>query len=621
MADEKQTTQGTDEAKPQKPDMKRDRERAELHKTIWGIANDLRGATGIDGWDFKNYVLGFLFYRYISENIASYIDDNQHRAGRPDFDYASMTDEEIEGLGTSFDRFRNALIKRRGFFILPSQLFCNVRTRAKSDPDLNETIANTFKAIESSAAGTESEDAFRGLFDDIDVNSNRLGANVPDRNRTLVKILDGIAAMNLGNASFSDNSIDAFGDAYEFLMGMYASNAGKSGGEYFTPQEVSRLLMLIATHGRDKVDSIYDPACGSGSLLLQGQKIFGTEDGVGKFYGQEINITTYNLCRINFFLHDTTYDQFDIRCGDTLKNPRHYREGEGPFEVIVSNPPYSIRWEGADNATLAGDERFTPAGALAPKGKADFAFIMHCVASLSESGTAAIVCFPGIFYRGGAEQKIRKYLVDENLVDAIIQLPENLFYGTGIATNILVLSKSKVDDTVTFIDASHECVKVTNNNKLTEENIQTILGWATKRPTEDDDANVKHRVRHVPASEIQGNKYDLTVSTYVEPEDTRPKIDIVKLNAEIARIVAEEERLRNEIDSILSQIDLSKISAYKKDEDDEKADEQGSKSDSADKVEELSEIVPADDDEGGTDGLSPIDGEILPDGGMQTRLF
>ena len=335
------TEEPVGQEKKAKPDMKRDRERAELHKTIWGIANDLRGATGIDGWDFKNYVLGFLFYRYISENIATYINDNQHRAGHPEFDYASMTDEQIEGLGVAFDRFRQRLIERRGFFILPSQLFCNVRAKASSDPDLNETIAGIFKAIESSASGTDSEDAFRGLFDDIDVNSNRLGANVPDRNRTLVKILDGIAAMNLGNTDYSDNSIDAFGDAYEFLMGMYASNAGKSGGEYFTPQEVSRLLTLIATHGKEKVDSVYDPACGSGSLLLQARKILG-ENAVGGFYGQEINITTYNLCRINFFLHDTTYDRFDIRQGDTLKNPLHWKDGMRSWEAIVSNPPCII---------------------------------------------------------------------------------------------------------------------------------------------------------------------------------------------------------------------------------------------------------------------------------------
>ncbi len=414
-------------------DNKKEQERTELHRTIWAIANDLRGS--VDGWDFKQYVLGMLFYRYISENLSAYInkrmrevDEEQYR----EYSYLQETDDEAENA-------REEMVDTKGFFILPSELFENVRKKAPYDEDLNETLEKIFKHIEQSATGTDSEDDFKGLFDDIDVNSKKLGNTIEERNQKLVRLLEGIASMNLGN--YQDNTIDAFGDAYEYLMGMYASNAGKSGGEFYTPQEVSELLAKITTVGKKSVNKVYDPACGSGSLLLKFAKILGRENVRQGFFGQEINITTYNLCRINMFLHDIDYDKFDIALGDTLVHPKHM--DDEPFEAIVSNPPYSIHWEGEDNPLLMNDARYSPAGVLAPKSKADLAFILHSLAWLASDGTAAIVCFPGVLYRGGKEGKIRKYLVDNNYVDCVIQLPDNLFFGTTIATCIMVLKKNK----------------------------------------------------------------------------------------------------------------------------------------------------------------------------------
>ena len=517
--------------------MPSNKERDELHKAIWSIADDLRGS--VDGWDFKQYILGIMFYRYISENITNYINEGERKAGDKNFDYATLSDEVAESE-------RQNLVKEKGFFILPSELFCNVCKKAKDDENLNETLEKIFNNIENSAKGAESEDDFSGLFDDIDVNSNKLGATVPKRNEKLVKILDGIAGINLGK--YPDNSIDAFGDAYEFLMSMYASNAGKSGGEFYTPQEVSELLTRLAIVGKTSVNKVYDPACGSGSLLLKSAKILGKDNVRSGFYGQEINITTYNLCRINMFLHDIGYDKFNIACEDTLVSPQHW--DDEPFEVIVSNPPYSIKWAGDDNSILINDPRYSPAGVLAPKSKADFAFIMHSLAWLATNGTASIVCFPGIFYRSGAEQKIRRYLIDNNFVDCIIQLPDNLFFGTSIATCIMVLKKNKKDNNTLFIDATKECIKVTNNNKLTEENINNIIKIFENRE------DIEYVAKLVSNKEIAENDYNLSVSTYVEKEDTREKINIVELNKEIDEIVAKEQELRDAINKIISEIEV-----------------------------------------------------------------
>ena len=517
-------------------DNRKEQERAELHRTIWNIANDLRGS--VDGWDFKQYVLGMLFYRYISENLSAYINAGEHEAGDTSFCYSALSDADAESV-------RDELVNEKGFFILPGELFENVLKRAAADENLNETLESIFKNIEASAQGTDSEANFKGLFDDIDVNSNKLGGTVAQRNARLVKLMNGVADMKLGG--FKDNAIDAFGDAYEFLMGMYASNAGKSGGEFYTPQEVSELLTRIALVGKDSVNKVYDPAAGSGSLLLNVAKVLGKDKVRQGFYGQEINITTFNLCRINMFLHDIGYDKFDIAHGDTLTDPKHW--DDEPFEAIVSNPPYSIKWVGDDSPILINDVRFSPAGVLAPKSKADLAFIMHSLTWLATNGTAAIVCFPGIMYRGGAEQKIRKYLIDNNYIDAVIQLPGNLFFGTSIATCIMALKKSKSENSTLFIDASKEFVKVTNNNKLTPANITDILGLYTGR------TDTPYKAKLVPNADIAAQGYNLSVSSYVEQEDTREAVDITALNAEIERIVAREDVLRREINAIIAQIE------------------------------------------------------------------
>lgn len=518
-------------------DTKKEQERDELHRAIWAIADELRGA--VDGWDFKNYVLGMMFYRYISENLSDYITCGERAAGDTGFDYVTMPDEDAEGA-------REGLVQEKGFFILPSELFCNVCARAKDDENLNETLETVFRHIEESAKGSESESDFEGLFDDFDVNSNKLGATVAKRNEKLVKLLSGVAEMNLGDVKGHD--IDAFGDAYEYLMTMYASNAGKSGGEFFTPADVSELLTRLGTVGKTEINKVYDPACGSGSLLLKAEKVLGKDAIRNGFYGQEINITTYNLCRINMFLHDVGFDKFNIACEDTLISPQHW--DDEPFELIVSNPPYSIKWAGDSNPLLINDPRFAPAGVLAPKSKADMAFIMHSLSWLATNGTAAIVCFPGIMYRGGAEKKIRKYLVDNNFIDCIIQLPSNLFFGTSIATCIMVMKKNKTDNRTLFIDASSECVKVTNNNKLTAENIARIVDVFAKHE------EIPYFSKLAEYQDIVDNEYNLSVSTYVEAKDSREKIDIVKLNAEIEQIVAREQVLRDEIAKIIAEIEV-----------------------------------------------------------------
>ena len=511
-------------------------ERAELHKTIWRIANDLRGS--VDGWDFKTYVLGMLFYRFISENLAAYLNELERKAGHPEFDYAVLSDKDAE-FG------RAPTVEEKGFFILPSELFANVRRRAREDANLNETLSRVFTNIEGSAIGAGSEDDLKGLFDDLDVNSNKLGPTVAKRNEKLVKLLDAIGALKLG--TYSDNTIDAFGDAYEYLMSMYASSAGKSGGEFFTPQEVSELLARIAVVGKTEVNKVYDPACGSGSLLLQFAKVLGKDKVRKGFFGQEINLTTYNLCRINMFLHDINYGDFDIAHGDTLTDPGHW--DDEPFEAIVSNPPYSTRWEGDANPLLINDERFAPAGVLAPKSRADLAFTMHILSWLAVDGTAAIVEFPGVLYRGGAEQKIRKYLIDNNFVDTVIQLPPDLFFGTTIATCIIILKRSKGDNKTLFINASAEFVRNGNKNKLTEPNRQRILDVFVARQ------DVAHMARLVDNSEIAENSYNIAVSSYVEAEDTREVIDITALNADIAHIVARQAALHTQIDAIVADLE------------------------------------------------------------------
>jgi type I restriction enzyme M protein len=515
----------------------KEQERGELHSTIWKIANDLRGS--VDGWDFKQYVLGMLFYRFISENLTIYINEKEREAGNKKFDYAALKDKDAKGA-------KKDIVEEKGFFVLPSELFENVRKNASEDSNLNETLEKVFNNIEASAKGTDSEDDLKGLFDDFDLNSNKLGATVKKRNELLTKLMNSIGTLKLGN--YEENAIDVFGDAYEYLMNMYAANAGKSGGEYFTPQEVSELLARIAVAGKKEVNKVYDPACGSGSLLLKFAKVLGKENVRNGFYGQEINITTYNLCRINMFLHDINYSQFNISHGDTLTEPSHMEDE--PFEAIVSNPPYSIKWDGDENPILIDDPRFTPAGILAPKSKADLAFVMHSLSWLATNGTAAIVSFPGVLYRAGAEQKIRQYLVENNYVDAVIQLPPDLFFGTPIATCILVVKKNKKDNKTLFIDASVEFVRGSAKNKMTNNNIKKILDCYVNRN------EIQHFSKLVDIKEIAKKDYNISVNTHVEQVDIREKINILELNRQISEIVKKQVKLRSEIDTIVKELEV-----------------------------------------------------------------
>ena len=511
-------------------------QRAELHRKIWAIADDVRGA--VDGWDFKQYILGILFYRFISENITEFFNEAEHEAGDLEFDYAKISDEEAE------EDFRPNTVEDKGFFILPSQLFENVVKHARENENINTDLANIFKSIEKSAIGYQSEDDIKGLFEDVDTTSNRLGGSVLEKNKRLADILTGIGEINF--EKFENNEIDAFGDAYEYLISNYASNAGKSGGEFFTPQTVSKLLARLVMDGKKNINKVYDPTCGSGSLLLQMKKQFDQNIIDEGFFGQEINMTNFNLARMNMFLHNVNYNNFSIKRGDTLLNPLH--NDEKPFDAIVSNPPYSIKWIGDKDPTLINDERFAPAGKLAPKSYADYAFIMHSLSYLSSKGRAAIVCFPGIFYRRGAEKTIRKYLIDNNFIDCVIQLPENLFFGTSIATCILVMAKNKTENKILFIDASKEFKKETNNNILEEKNIKNIVEEFRDRKEKE------YFSRYVDRTEIEENDYNLSVSTYVEKEDTREKIDIKVLNKEIEKNVKKINELRASIDEIVREL-------------------------------------------------------------------
>ena len=514
---------------------KKELEREELHKTIWKIANELRGS--VDGWDFKQYVLGLLFYRFISENIEHYVNENQRKAGIENFQYRNISDEQAL-MGKS------QILEEKGLFILPSELFCNVRCNASKNENLNVVISNIFDNIEASARGTASENDVKGLFDDFTID-NKLGNTVDERNEKLVKLLNAIGDLKLGD--YYDNNIDLFGDAYEFLMTMYASSAGKSGGEFFTPQEVGELLARIVIQDKTSVNKVYDPACGSGGLLLKFAKILGKENVRDGFFGQEINLTTYNLARINMFLHNINYNNFHIARGDTLIHPEHW--DDEPFDAIVSNPPYSIKWAGKENPILINDERFSPAGVLAPSSKADLAFTMHMLSWLSPKGTAAIVEFPGVLYRGGAEQKIRQYMIDNNFVDAVIQLPSDLFFGTSIATCILVLKKNKTDNNILFVDASEEFVRNTNKNKLSDENINNIVNLLKDR------VSVENKAYLATYDEIKKSNYNISVNSYLKTNTGEVEIDIEEVNKKIAEIVPRQQQIRNELEEIIRELE------------------------------------------------------------------
>lgn len=516
----------------------REEEKQELYRTIWNIANKLR--SNIVGWDFKNYVLGFLFYRYISENIQKYFNNIEHDKKNLKFEYANLDDQTA-------NQFRIKTIEQKGFFILPSELFVNVLKKIENKKiakTVNVILNQVFYNIENSAKNFSSESSVKNLFADIDLKSKKLGNDTYKRNNQIINILKAINNMKIND--YQNNLIDTFGDAYEYLINMYCSNAGKSGGEFFTPQEVSELLARLTLKNKKKINKVYDPAAGSGSLLLKFVKILGKKNILDGIYGQEINLTAYNLCRINMFLHDISWKNFDIKLGDTLTDPKN--DPKIKFDVIVSNPPYSIKWIGDNNSKLINDPRFKKAGVLAPKAKADLAFVLHSLYYLDNNGIGAIVLYPGVLYRRGIEQKIRKYLVNNNYVDAVIELPKNLFFGTTISTAILIIKKNKKTKNVFFFDASNYFVKANKKNKLTFQNLNDIIDIFFSQK------NITSISCTVNINKIKANNYDLSVFNYVKKSDKISNINIKKLNAEIATLVNEQQLIRNKINKIIFKI-------------------------------------------------------------------
>ena len=498
------------------------------YKTAWDILTRLRGS--VKAVEIQPQIFSILFYRWASERIERYIDKDENDG----FVYAELDDETAE-------QARKDVTNEIGYFILPSDLFCNV-IKKKSDPDFNVIITDAFRRFDESTINTSEANGFTGLLNNIDFSDIRLGSTVSDRNKVIADIFDVFGNMNNGMEN------DQFGDLYEYLTRQFASNSGKSGGEFYTPQEVSTLLVKLTVGDKKHVKNVYDPACGSGSLLLRFRKELGPNGVTDGYYGQEINVTTERLCRMNMITHGVNYDKFNIKLGDTLINPRHL--DYAPFDIIVSNPPYSTHWIGSDDPTLINNERYAPAGVLAPKSKSDLAFVMHILSMLSDTGKAAVVMFPGVLYRGGAEEKIRKYLVDNNYIESIIQLPENMFYGVGISTCIITLSKCKKDNNILFIDASKMYIRDGNKNALSEQNINDITKLAADR------TNVPNIAQLIANDKLGGeNHYNLGVSTWVEKKDNRKQTDIKALNKHIDDIVKNEQELRNQINDIINELE------------------------------------------------------------------
>lgn len=479
--------------------MARKSEKRTIQKIMWDLLTELRGQ--IDGWDFKNYSLTMIFYKFLSENFEQYINNNEKESGDENFKYSEITNAEAE------EDFKSSLLEYPGYFIKPSELFCNIHKNANTNENLNVSIKDAFNNIQASTIGTEAEENIKGIFDDFDVSTSKLGKDVKEKNETLRKLVNCIATLSFGSAH-SGLVSDTFGDMYEYLMGMYAKNAGKSGGEYFTPPEVSTLLSRIVMIGKKEVKNIYDPTCGSGSLLLKGAKVIGAKNIKKGFYGQELNNTTYNLCRENMMLHNIQPDQMDIKNGNTLANPMHRSE---KFEIIVSNPPYSTKWE--TDALTINDERFAPAGVLAPSTKADYAFLQHVIYQLAPNGVAGIVLPHGILFRGGTEGTIRKHFIDNNYIETIISLPANLFYGTGIPTIIMVFKKERQNSDILFIDASKCFEKDKNQNVLRDADIEKIYDAVLNRK------DVENFARLVNKDEIIRNEYNLNIPRYITSDN------------------------------------------------------------------------------------------------------
>jgi type I restriction enzyme M protein len=515
-----------------------------LERQLWGVANALRGKMNAD--EYKNYILGFIFYKYLSEKLDRFV--NEKLLVREDFKFEEIKENTKEG-ETVLRAVKAACIGQLGFFLKPTELFSYIVKKGKGDIKdqsnfILEDLKNILNAIEQTSMGTASEDDFKGLFDDVDLTSTKLGSRENQKNEVVVEVLSLLSGIDF---KIEDAKSDLLGDAYEYLIGEFAAGAGKKGGEFYTPAQVSRLLAQIVTQDKKRVRSVYDPTCGSGSLLLR----IGDFAEVVSYYGQELNPTTYNLARMNMILHGVHFDHFKILQGDTLREDMH---ADLKAEAIVANPPFSAEWKSDSDPQFAHDDRFSQYGRLAPKSAADYAFVTHMIYHLADNGTMAVVLPHGALFRSGAEGQIRKYIIEkQNYLDAVIGLPSNLFYGTSIPATVLVFKKCrKEDEDILFIDASKYFEKVGNQNKLTNENIQKIF------ETYKDRKEIEKYSHRASLAEIQENEYNLNIPRYVDTFEEPAPIDINAVSAKLKKLKIEEVSLENKIAEFCDELKISK---------------------------------------------------------------
>src|SRR5690554_811139 len=511
-----------------------------LESQLWGIANLLRGKISAD--DYRDYILGFIFYKYLSEKQTLYA--NELLIGEPVTDYTKVTDQE------TLDAIKEESLLKLGYFLAPSQLFAVIAAKGNADIEsesnyILEDLKAVLNHIEQSTMGTESEEDFNALFEDLDLNSTKIGRTVGVRNEIIVKILTHLDKIDF---KLKDIESDVLGDAYEYLIAKFAAGAGKSAGEFYTPQQVSKILAKIVTTGKSKLKSVYDPTCGSGSLLLRVAK----EADVSEFFGQELNRTTYNLARMNMILHDVHYRNFNIEQEDTLENPQHL---DKRFEAVVANPPFSAHWKSNANPLFNTDERFSQYGRLAPRTKADYAFLTHMLYQLADHGIMASVFPHGVLFRGAAEGHIREYIIKEmNALDAVIGLPANIFYGTSIPTCIMVLKKCReADDNIVFIDASGDdhFVKEGNQNVLRDEDVERIVNTYRNRETVDKYSYV------ATLAEIAENDYNLNIPRYVDTFEEEVPVDLDAVSVELKGIETELQSTNETIAGFCAELNIS----------------------------------------------------------------
>ena len=509
-----------------------------LEQQLWNIANELRGKMDAD--EFRDYILGFIFYKYLSEKIENFTNELLKVDGITFTSLDSNNPEHEEILNS----LKDDCVQQLGYFLKPNELFSAMAKKGNSDNNnfILDDLTQVLRHIESSTMGTESEDDFEHLFEDLDLTSTKLGRTEEAKNKLIAKVL-----YHLDNINFElkNHDRDVLGDAYEYLIGQFAAGAGKKAGEFYTPQEVSKILAKLVTVGKSRLKSVYDATCGSGSLLLRVAK---EVEDVSNFYGQELNRTTYNLARMNMIMHDVHYRKFDIKQEDTLEHPQHL---EHRFEAIVANPPFSANWSA--NPLHLNDDRFSQYGKLAPSSKADFAFIQHMIYHLDDNGTMAIVLPHGVLFRGGAEGHIRQYLIeDRNYLDAVIGLPSNIFYGTSIPTCILVFKKCREhSDNILFIDASNDYEKAKNQNYLTNENIEKIIDtYANRKEIE--------KYSHLSSlDEIKENDYNLNIPRYVDTFEEEETIDLEKVSSELKALEIEMKTTDETIASFCRELNIS----------------------------------------------------------------